>query len=108
MIDSISGLNSSRRDGHARTLPYLPPALNPATWVDLDATGSYTEQPMIAFDHTAFLTPKQASERLRIAEDTLGQWRKRNKGPPFIRRCNRIYYNEQSLAQWFMNGDPLD
>lgn len=47
------------------------------------------------------LSPREVSERLGVAVETLNKWRCARKGPPFIRvsaRC--IRYPEDKLAAW--------
>ena len=54
---------------------------------------------------TEFLTPKEVAVKIGVNEETLSVWRRDRKGPPFIRRVGRIYYNAADLDQWYRNGD---
>ena len=38
------------------------------------------------------LTPDQTSAKLKIAKQTLAQWRVEGKGPKFVRLGNRAFY----------------
>ena len=57
-------------------------------------------------DHQ-FLTPKQAAARIGVTVESLCIWRRRKKGPPFIKRVNRVYYAAPLLEEWYQNGDPI-
>lgn len=51
------------------------------------------------------LPPKKAADRLGVTEFTLCIWRKAGKGPRFIVRNRRIWYNIADLDHWYLNGD---
>jgi len=40
----------------------------------------------------AFLTSKELSDRWRLSDQTLANWRYAGKGPPFIRVGSRVLY----------------
>lgn len=46
------------------------------------------------------LTPKETSERTRIPEKTLANWRNRRIGPPFRKFGRRVIYPLDLLEQW--------
>lgn len=46
------------------------------------------------------LTAKEASERLRIPEKTLANWRNKRVGPPFFKFGQRVLYSLAQLEEW--------
>lgn len=54
-----------------------------------------------------FLTPKQVADLLKVDQTTLCVWRKNKRGPRYIRRASRIYYEVTDLTDWYRNGDKI-
>ena len=46
------------------------------------------------------LTPDEASARLRIAKQTLANWRSQGTGPEFLKQGGRIFYSQSRLVAW--------
>jgi predicted site-specific integrase-resolvase len=53
---------------------------------------------------TAKLTPKQAAAIIGVSLNTLGNWRRQNLGPPYIRHVHRIYYRQTDIETWEANN----
>jgi hypothetical protein len=45
----------------------------------------------------AFLTSKELSDRWRLSDQTLANWRYAGKGPPFIRVGSRVLYPAEGI-----------
>jgi len=45
----------------------------------------------------AFLTSKELSDRWRLSDQTLANWRYAGKGPPFIRVGSRVLYPVEGI-----------
>lgn len=48
----------------------------------------------------AFLTSKELSDRWRLSDQTLANWRYAGKGPPYIRVGSRVLYPVEGVHKW--------
>jgi len=46
------------------------------------------------------LSPASASSYLSVSKHTLDNWRKKNKGPPYVRVEGLIMYLQSDLDDW--------
>jgi hypothetical protein len=46
------------------------------------------------------LAPKQVAGLLNVTEETLMNWRKQRKGPPYYRRVSKIIYYQHEVDEW--------
>ena len=52
-------------------------------------------------ESTAVLTPRELSKMLHVSVQLLYLWRKRGRGPPFIRESVKsVVYRPASVARW--------
>lgn len=49
---------------------------------------------------TQLLTVEQAARILKLKPDTLNQWRKRKKGPPYLQMVGTVRYDKDALEVW--------
>lgn len=52
----------------------------------------------------AFLTSKELSDRWRLSDQTLANWRYAGKGPPFIRVGSRVLYPVEGIHSFERNS----
>ena len=46
------------------------------------------------------LTPKQLADRIGVTDQTLYNWRKEHRGPPFFKIQRAVYYKEADVENW--------
>jgi hypothetical protein len=51
------------------------------------------------------LTPKQVADLLGRTERTLWFWRKKKRGPAYIRIERQVYYPIESFNEWLKNQE---
>ena len=51
-----------------------------------------------------YLSNEQAADFLGLSPNTLQVWRCTFKGPPFIKRGGRVWYDESDLIAWMERG----
>jgi excisionase family DNA binding protein len=46
------------------------------------------------------MTPKELSEYLQVADETLQYWRRNGTGPAFVRVATLIRYKREDVEKW--------
>lgn len=50
------------------------------------------------------LTPTETAARLKVAVNTLRDWRRLGKGPPFFKKGNLVRYKTSDVESWIQGG----
>lgn len=59
------------------------------------------ELPPLLADDDQLLKPREAARLLRVSEQTMRQWRREKRGPPYRKHGNwLVYYSLQDLRAW--------
>ncbi len=52
------------------------------------------------YDHAETVPAKEAARIIGVAPKTLMEWRVKKRGPAYIRRVGRIYYDRTDISEW--------
>lgn len=61
----------------------------------------------MTINETEYLTPKEATEHLRVASTTLRNWRWKKFGPPWVRLGKSVLYPRAGLDAWLKAREGL-
>ena len=53
-----------------------------------------------------YITPEEVSERFKVSEKTLANWRSQEEGPTYFKFGNKIRYSTERLKKYFKSKNP--
>lgn len=62
------------------------------------------------FDLTGALTPRQVADALGVHIETVARWRRKDRGPRYVKVGGRYRYDPDSVREWVAQAstDDLD
>jgi hypothetical protein len=68
-------------------------------------SGGMRKMSQVVANESPLLTTPEAARFLRVSRNRLGLWRKRDKGPPWIRCLGKVLYDKNKLLEWLAENE---